>query len=152
MAPPKRNTSFWEVFSFCVCVRRTQHSLAACGQHHFERSENIVFNKRTQNEVALRQTVLCFASTMFCCWQKRCCVYDANTRLRMTMLHLVKTQSREFHGFLLSILFICCFKTRFIYCDKERSSYSAFSFNFAKISLSIVILIFSFKGFKTITS
>ena len=37
--------------SFCVCVRRTQHRLTACGQHHFERSENIVFNKRTQNDV-----------------------------------------------------------------------------------------------------
>ena len=38
--------------SFFVCVRRTQPRLAACGQHHFERSENIVFNKRTQNDVA----------------------------------------------------------------------------------------------------
>ena len=25
--------------------------MTACGQHHFEQSENIVFNKRTQNDV-----------------------------------------------------------------------------------------------------
>ena len=70
----------------------------------------------------------------------------------ITIENKINKKSREIYGFLLSILFICCFKTRFIYCDKERSSYSAFSFNFAKISLSIVILIFSFNCFKTITS
>lgn len=61
-------------------------------------------------------------------------------------------ERRNIHDSLFSILFICCFKTRLIYCDRERSSYSAFSFNFTKISLSIVMLIFSFKGFNIITS
>ena len=61
----KKQSASSEVLCFFVCVRRTQHRLAACGQHHFERSENIVFNKRTQNDVALRQTVLCFAQTMW---------------------------------------------------------------------------------------
>ena len=51
LAAPKRSTSFLGSVSFCVCVRRTQHRLTACGQHHFERSENIVINKRTQNDV-----------------------------------------------------------------------------------------------------
>ena len=51
LAAPKRSTSFLRSASFCVCVHRTQHRLTACGQHHFERSENIVINKRTQNDV-----------------------------------------------------------------------------------------------------
>ena len=39
---------------FFICVRRTQHHLTE-GQHHFERSENIIVRLRTQmNEVALR--------------------------------------------------------------------------------------------------
>jgi len=38
--------------------------LTACGQHHFERSENIVFNKRTQNEVAFGKQ--CCASHKRC--------------------------------------------------------------------------------------
>ena len=50
--------------SFCVCVRKTQHRLAACGQHHFEQSENIVINKRTQNEVAFGKQ--CCASHKRC--------------------------------------------------------------------------------------
>ena len=50
--------------SFCVCVRRTQHRLTASGQHHFEQSENIVFNKRTQNEVAFGKQ--CCASHKRC--------------------------------------------------------------------------------------
>ncbi len=56
------------------------------------------------------------------------------------------------HFRLVLFLFICDFKIMFIYCDKERSSFSASILNFAKISLSIVMLIFSFNGFKIITS
>ena len=41
----------------------------------------------------------------------------------------------------------CCFKMIFIYCERDLSSNSARSFNLDKTSLSIVILIFSFKGF-----
>lgn len=39
-----------------------------------------------------------------------------------------------------------------MYCDKERSSFSANIRSSSKTSLSIVILIFSFNGFKIITS
>ena len=51
-----------------------------------------------------------------------------------------------------SILLICVFKTIFIYCDRERSSFSAKILIFSNISLSIVMLILFFNGFKTITS
>ena len=45
-------------------------------------------------------------------------------------------------------VFICDLNMIFIYWDKERSSFSARIRNFSKISLSIVMLIFSFNGFK----
>ena len=51
VAPPKRNTSFWEVFLFVFVSVRTQHRLIVCGQHHFLRSKNIIPPWRTQNNV-----------------------------------------------------------------------------------------------------
>ena len=47
----------------------------------------------------------------------------------------------------LSIAFMCSLRIRLIYCERERSSASANSRSFFRMSLSIVILIFSFKGF-----
>ena len=38
-------------------------------------------------------------------------------------------------------------KGKFIYCESERSSFSDSSLTFSKMSPSIVMLIFSFKGF-----
>lgn len=42
---------FKEVFLFVFVSARTQHRLTDCGQHHFERSENIIVRLRTQNDV-----------------------------------------------------------------------------------------------------
>lgn len=49
-----------------------------------------------------------------------------------------------------SMFFKCCFSTMLIYCDNERSSFSDSKRIFSKISLSIVMLIFSFKGFNSV--
>ena len=76
------------------------------------------------------------------------------TSINTAKVNLIsKKQTVKFTAyFLSSISFMCRFKIRFIYCERERSSYSAFSLSFAKTSLSIVMLIFSFKGFNIITS
>ena len=47
---------------------------------------------------------------------------------------------------------ICCFNIKLMYWDRERSSFSAACFSFSSTSPSIVMLIFSFKGFKLTTS
>ena len=49
----KERHDFHRVFLFVFVSVRTQHRLTE-GQHHFERSENIVINRRTQNDVVLR--------------------------------------------------------------------------------------------------
>ena len=54
--------------------------MAACGQHHFERSENIVFNKRTQNDVAFGKQC--------CALHKRCGF--ANDVASATQIHAMR--------------------------------------------------------------
>ena len=83
---------------FHLC-RKAQHHLTE-GQHHFEQRENIISHSFGTNErcCASRkwscgkppQTMWCFASTMFCRWQKRCCDFVANTRIRVRYCTLCK--------------------------------------------------------------
>ena len=68
VVPPKRNTSFWEVFLFVFVSARTQH--------HFSLVENIIPHQRTQNEVAL-----CANSVV---------LRTNDVGLRPTMLHFVQ--------------------------------------------------------------
>ena len=70
---PKRKTRFLSCLSFVFVSARTQHRLTACGQHHFEQSENIVFNKRTQNEVAFGKQ---------CCASHKRCGFANDVALR----------------------------------------------------------------------
>ena len=65
---------------FCVCVRRTQHRLTACGQHHFVRSTNIIPQQRTQNGVATSRKQ-CYAS------HKQCCLRQ--TMLRSAQIYVI---------------------------------------------------------------
>ena len=95
VAPPKNKALLWKCFIFCVCVRRTQHRLSACGQHHFEQSENIVFNKRTQNEVTPYGVNDVAFGKQCCASHKRCeltlndVALRANIMLRIDLLPLL---------------------------------------------------------------
>ena len=50
--PKKKDKSKDLSFLFVFVSLGTQHRLTACGQHHFEQSENIIVRLRTQNDVA----------------------------------------------------------------------------------------------------
>ena len=65
------------MFLFVFVSVRTQQRLGAGGQHHFEQSENIVFNKRTQNEVAFGKQ---------CCASHKRCGFANDVALRANLM------------------------------------------------------------------
>ena len=57
--------------NFFICVRRTQHHLTE-GQHHFERSENIIIHSR-HKWTRLHFVQMMYFVMMLRLWRKRCC-------------------------------------------------------------------------------
>ena len=86
---PKRKTRWKSCLSFCVCVRKDTTSFASSLATSFDIQVNIIVRIRTQNDVTAEAVNGVASPTMFCRWQKRCCVCDANTRSRVTTLHFV---------------------------------------------------------------
>ena len=74
----KKDTMKIVSFFLCLCPQDTTSFCNAVANIIYPK-DNIISKKRTQNEVALRQTVLCFAQTMWAYAQRYCTSCKHNT-------------------------------------------------------------------------